>query len=163
MTIEQQARDVMALYPRVFFACHLRHRRDPATGDRLSAHQGSILDHLDAEDGTRVGDLARHMGVTSGTMSVHIDRLERRGYVARVGDPRDGRRVLVRLTEAGVRVREANSVLDPDRVESLLETLDASERRAGIEGLRCLAEGAERLMADRARAGSESVGRGAYA
>lgn len=161
MTIEEQARDVLTLYPRVFFACHLRHRRDPATGDRLSAHQGSILDHLDEQDGTRVGDLARHMGVTPGTMSVHIDRLERRGYVSRAGDPLDGRRVLVRLTEAGVRVRDANSVLDPGRVESLLETLDPVARRTAIEGLRRLAEGAERLMS--ARAGAGSAGRGAYA
>jgi len=163
MTIEEQAVDVMTLYPRIFFACHLRHRRDPATGDRLSAHQGSILDHLDEEDGTKVGDLARHMGVTPGTMSVHIDRLERRGYVTRAGDPRDGRRVLVRLTDAGVRVRESNSVLDPGRVESLLETLDPVERRTAIEGLRRLAEGAERLMSEQARVGYGSAGRGANA
>ena len=148
----------MRFYPRVFFACHVRHRRDPQTGDELSAHQGSILDHLDERDGTRVGELARHMGVTPGTMSIHIDRLERKGYVTRLGDPDDGRRVLVRLTRAGLRVKEANSVLDPDLVESLLGTLQPEERRAAIDGLRILADGAERMASRRGIGASQEAG-----
>ncbi len=150
--------DLMRFYPRIFFACHLRHRRDPETGDELSAHQGSTLDHLDERDGTRVGELASHMGVTPGTMSINIDRLERKGYVVRIGDPDDGRRVLVRLTEAGVRVKEANSVLDPGLVEALLLGLAREDRRAAIDGLRILAEGAERLMAERAKGPATRVG-----
>lgn len=148
----------MRFYPRIFLACHLRHRRDPKTGDQLSAHQGSTLDHLDETDGTRVGELASHMGVTPGTMSINIDRLERKGYVVRMGDLDDGRRVLVRLTEAGVRVKEANSVLDPGLVEALLEGLAPDKRRAAIDGLRILAEGAERLMAERAKQPANRAG-----
>ena len=158
MTTKTLTWDLMRFYPRIFFACHLRHRRDPKTGDELSAHQGSTLDHLDERDGTRVGELASHMGVTPGTMSINIDRLERKGYVVRIGDPDDGRRVLVRLTEAGVRVKEANSVLDPGLVEALLEGLAPYERRAAIDGLRILAEGAERLMAERAKRPANSAG-----
>lgn len=158
MSIEAQARHLMELYPRVFFACHLRHRRDPASGDELSSHQGSILDHLDERDGTRIGELARHMGVTAGTMSIHIDRLERKGYVSRAADPDDGRRVLVRLTRAGVRVKEANSVLDPSLVEALLERMDVVDRPAAIEGLQLLARGAERLMSDRAEGSFATAG-----
>ena len=154
MSIKSLAVDLMRFYPRVFFACHLRHRRDPKTGDELSAHQGSILDHLDERDGTRVGELASHMDVTPGTMSIHIDRLERRGYVVRLGDPDDGRRVLVRLTRSGARVKSENSVLDRERVEALLRALRPDERRAAIHGLRILAEGAERMTAAR-----EVVGR----
>ena len=41
---------VLAHYPRIFLACHVRHRRDPKTRRLLSAHQGSILDHLDDLD-----------------------------------------------------------------------------------------------------------------
>ena len=104
---------VMALYPRIYFACHTRHVRDPQTQRLLSRHQASILDHLDEVEPTTVKDLARHMGVTAATMSMSIDRLERKGYVVRLKDAKDRRRVHVRLTTAGVRVREASSVLDP--------------------------------------------------
>jgi len=134
---------VMTLYPRIYFACHTRHVRDPQSQRLLSRHQASILDHLDEIEPTIVMDLAAHMGVTPATMSLAIDRLERKGYVVRLKDAKDRRRVNVRLTSAGVRVREANSVLDPARVEALVARLTEAERTRAIEGLALLARAAE--------------------
>ncbi len=42
------------------------------------------------------GDLGRSTGLSSGSVTALIDRLERQGYVERVADPNDRRRVLVR-------------------------------------------------------------------
>jgi len=142
-------RDVRALleaYPRIYFACHTRHVRDPQSGDALSAHQASILDHLDEVDAMSMTGLAGHMGVTVATMSLAIDRLEAKRYVRRDRDARDRRRVLLRITEAGVRVREAKSVLDPVRVEALLAQLPPPKRDAALEGLRLLARAAGESM-----------------
>jgi MarR family transcriptional regulator, organic hydroperoxide resistance regulator len=136
---------VMTLYPRIYFACHTRHVRDPQTLRLLSRHQASILDHLDEIEPTTVMDLAAHMGVTAATMSVSIDRLERKGYVVRLKDAKDRRRVHVRLTTAGVRVREASSVLDPALVEALVSRLNDEERTRAIEGLGLLADAAQGL------------------
>ena len=130
---------VMTLYPRIYFACHTRHVRDPQSQRLLSRHQASILDHLDEIEPTTVMDLAAHMGVTPATMSLGIDRLERKGYVVRLKDAKDRRRVHVRLTTAGVRVREASSVLDPSRVGQLVARLSESERQRAVEGLALLA------------------------
>src|SRR5262249_49549936 len=137
---------VMTLYPRIYFACHTRHVRDPQTERLLSRHHASILDHLDELDPMTVMDLAGHMGVTPATMSLAIDRLERKGYVVRLRDAKDRRRVHVRLTSAGVRVRGASSVLDPARVEALVARLDEAERLRAIEGLTLLARAAEQQM-----------------
>ena len=134
---------VMTLYPRIYFACHTRHVRDPQTQRMLSRHQASILDHLDEVEPTTVMDLAAHMGVTAATMSLAVDRLERKGYVVRLKDAKDRRRVHVRLTTAGVRVREASSVLDPQRVAALVARLSDEERTRPIEGLGLLARAAE--------------------
>jgi MarR family transcriptional regulator, organic hydroperoxide resistance regulator len=142
--IAEAARQVLMLYPRIYFACHTRHVRDPVSQRLLSRHQASILDHLDELDPTTVNDLARHMGVTAATMSLALDRLERKGYVARLRDNADRRRVHVRLTTAGVRIREATSVLDPPRVEELLSRLTAEEREAAVRGLALLADAAVR-------------------
>jgi DNA-binding MarR family transcriptional regulator len=136
------ARDVMRLYPQIYFACHSRHVRDPQTNRLLSRHQASILDHLDEIDPITLNDLARHMGVTPGTMSLSIDRLERKGYVVRLRDTADKRRVHLRLTTAGVRVRQESSVLDPARVESLVARLSDADRAAAIRGLALLARAA---------------------
>jgi len=142
------ARDLMSLYPRIYFACHQRHVKDPLTQRLLSRHQASVLDHLDEQDAVTLNGLARHMGVTAGTMSMTIDRLERKGYVVRVRDLADRRRVNLRLTAAGVRVRDASSVLDPALVESLMQRLGASDRDAAIRGLALLADAAQAQMAD---------------
>jgi MarR family transcriptional regulator, organic hydroperoxide resistance regulator len=142
-------RDVRALldaYPRVYFACHTRHVRDPQTGDELSAHQASILDHLDDVDPMSMTDLAGHMGVTVATMSIAVDRLEAKGYARRARDPKDRRRMLVRITDAGVRVREAKSVLDPVRVEQVLARLSNADRNTVLEGLALLARASDDHM-----------------
>jgi len=148
------ARDaVLAFYPRIYFACHTRHVRDPQTERLLSRHQASILDHLDELEPTTVLELARHMGVTAATMSLAVDRLERKGYVARLRDATDRRRVHVRLTTAGVRVREASSVLDPGRVDAMLARLTEDERARAIHGLELLARAASAEMRARAEDG----------
>jgi DNA-binding MarR family transcriptional regulator len=137
---------VLDAYPRVYFACHTRHVADPVSGDPVSAHQASILDHVDEVDAMSVTDLAGHMGVTVATMSLAIDRLERRAYVRRDRDPRDRRRVLLRVTPAGVRLREAKSVRDPVRVEQVLAHLSPADRDAALRGLDLLARASETHM-----------------
>lgn len=147
MKISEAATVVMSAYPRIWFACHRRHVRDTESGTLLSAHQAGILDHLDTVEATSLTELAQHLGVTPGTMSVAIDRLEKHGYVRRTWDERDRRRVQLRLTDAGARVRSANSALDPALVEALLGRLSADEQRAAISGLTILARGADERLA----------------
>src|SRR6266566_3782665 len=102
------ARQVMELYPHIYFACHTRHVRDPRTHRVLSAHQASILDPLDEREPRTLLDLARHMGVTASTM-VFTRR--------KIGPPR------VRFAAAGQRRRpEAQIAADagwrsPERSE----------------------------------------------
>lgn len=145
--LTEASRQLLTLYPQIYFACHTRHVRDPQSQRLLSRHQASVLDHLDELDPMTVNDLARHMAVTPSTMSLAIDRLERKGYVARMRDGADRRRVHVRLTSAGVRIKEASSVLDPVRVESLLSRLTEREREAAIRGLALLATAAHQAIA----------------
>ena len=135
-------RQLMEFYPRIYFACHRRHVRDPKSKRVLSAHQGSILDHLDAREPVMLLELARHMGVTPSTMSLQIEQLVRKGYVTRGRDKKDGRRLMLCLSESGAHVREANSVLDTERVWRMLARLSPEERAAGLAGLALLAKAA---------------------
>jgi DNA-binding MarR family transcriptional regulator len=140
--IDRADRQLLEWYPRIFFACHTRHVRDPKTRRILSAHQASILDHLDEREPMTLLELARHMGVTPSTMSLHVERLVRRGYVLRERDLRDARRLRLRISVSGARIREANSVLDPERVRAMLSRLSPEERAAGLRGLEVLARAA---------------------
>jgi DNA-binding MarR family transcriptional regulator len=136
-------------YPRIYFACHRTHVRDPRSGAMVSARQVSIMDHLDADAPTILSDLAGHLGVTSATMSIAVGRLVEQGYVTRELDAVDRRKVQLRLTEAGARVCAANSVLEPTLVAGMLDQLGPAERKAALHGLALL--GAAALAAQQAR------------
>ena len=152
-------RQVMELYPRIYFACHTRHVRDPETSRLLSAHQASILDHLDEREPPALLDLAKHMGVTPSTMSLNIERLVRRGYVSRERATEDGRRLKLRITPAGARLREAKSVLDPVRVRGLLARLTPNQRAAAIHGLALLARAGSQQMEEQSKRKKRGRGR----
>jgi MarR family transcriptional regulator, organic hydroperoxide resistance regulator len=137
---------VLRCYPQIYFACHRRHVRDEKTHNVISAHQASILDHLDDVEGTSMLDLARHMGVTASTISLTADRLERGGYVRRERSKQDARRVDLRLTPAGVRIKRQQKVLEPSLIAAMLGKLDEKRRKKALRGLELLAEAARELV-----------------
>jgi DNA-binding MarR family transcriptional regulator len=85
------------------------------------------------------------MGVTLSTMSLAVDRLSRGGYVVRTRDAADARRVQLRLTSDGVRIKRAQSVLEPELVAALLDQLDPHDRDEALRGLAILARAAEAM------------------
>jgi MarR family transcriptional regulator, organic hydroperoxide resistance regulator len=142
MRLRPDVAQVFRDYPRIYLACHRKHVRDPETGTPVSANQVGIMDHLDTATPTMLSDLAAHMGVTPATMSIAVGRLVDLGFVTRVLDPVDRRKVQLRLTEAGARVCAANSVLEPTLVEEMLDQLAERDRKAALRGLELLAKGA---------------------
>jgi DNA-binding MarR family transcriptional regulator len=145
--LRAEVETVLRCYPQIYFACHRRHVRDEKTGEVMSQHQASVLDHLDDTEGTALFDLARHMGVTASTMSLTVDRLERGGWVARERSKEDARRVDLRLTEAGARIKKQQKVLEPALVSAVLERLDERKRRQALRGLELLAEASREMAA----------------
>ena len=137
---------VLKCYPQIYFACHKRHVRDESVGRTLSAHQASVLDHLDDIEPTSLHGLAKHMGVTASTMSLTIDRLERGAYVTRERSAADKRRVDLRLTPAGVAIKRQQKVLEPKLVDAMLRRLPDPQRAEALRGLELLAEAARELV-----------------
>uniref|UniRef100_A0A7C4AI47 MarR family transcriptional regulator n=1 Tax=Fundidesulfovibrio putealis TaxID=270496 RepID=A0A7C4AI47_9BACT len=70
-------------------------------GSALTLPQTHTLEILGQHDSLRMKELAAKMGVTTGTLTVTVDRLEKRGLVERVPHETDRRSVLVTLTPAG--------------------------------------------------------------
>ena len=84
------------------------------------------------------GRLLKETLVTSGTMTNRVDRLEARGLVERLPDPRDRRGVLVRLTADGRRT--VDGALDGllGREQGLLAGLDPRRQQQLADLLRAL-------------------------
>ena len=141
-------RDVLAVqrfYPQIYLACHTRHHRRRTQSAELTAHESSILAHLNERVPMRAAHLARHLGVKPSTMSAAIKRLVRLGFIARDRDEVDGRAASLRLSSRGVRAMQAGSVLETARVRALLKHLTGVDRAAAILGLELLATAARQL------------------
>lgn len=143
--LDDAVQAILSAYPTIHSACRRRSLRDPASGKRLSDHQAGILEHLDFQMPVTVTDLAERLRVTPATASVQITLLARLRLVTRERDQTDARRVQVRLTESGMRLRTLRSLLDPERLRLALVRLAPAEQEAVVEGLRLLADAAGKL------------------
>ena len=69
----------------------------------LEASELSALEHLQAAGPMTLGRLGERLSMSPGAVTALVDRLERKGYVERIPNPKDRRSALVRETEAGLK------------------------------------------------------------
>jgi DNA-binding MarR family transcriptional regulator len=148
---DSRVKRVLEAYPAIFLACHRQHVREDETGRAVSEHQASVLDHLHATQAITLSKLAEHMGVSRSTMSITVSRLVRGGYVVRRRDKHDARCVRLTLTPPGVRVKEQNTVLDPESLKQMFRMMPGAEVEPALQGLECLARYARILLRQRKR------------
>jgi len=74
-------------------------------------------------------DLYRALMISSGGLTDRLTRLERKGLIARVPSNNDARSLLVELTAAGRKQKEAAFRADMDLERKLISVLTAAERR----------------------------------
>jgi DNA-binding MarR family transcriptional regulator len=70
-----------------------------ARGLGVNRTDARCLDIVERLGPISAGDLGKEAGLTTGAVTAVIDRLVVKGYLRRVADPSDRRRVLVELTE----------------------------------------------------------------
>ena len=103
-------------------------RRLDADGE-LSAAQLSTLKML-LEDGVRVGEIARNLGVRVPSATEQVIKLERAGLARREADPDDSRAVRVVLTAQGRDAVESANRRRNAVMAGILESLTDDDRRA---------------------------------
>lgn len=110
-----------------------------ATGlDRRSFHVLSKLRRVGAPYRRSAGQLAEHMGLSSGAMTNRLDRMEAAGLVRRLPDPNDRRATLVEPTEAGLAIWDRAVGTQAEREARVADALDKKEREELHRLLRAL-------------------------
>ncbi|BBO76324.1 transcriptional regulator [Desulfosarcina widdelii] len=71
-------------------------------GSGITLPQMHTIEILGVNDGIRMKDLAAKMGVTTGTLTVMIDNLEKKNLVERIPNPDDRRSYVIKLSPEGV-------------------------------------------------------------
>ncbi|MDP3415140.1 MarR family winged helix-turn-helix transcriptional regulator [Falsiroseomonas sp.] len=139
---------IFALLNEIGIIEHLaRNRAERALPDGLRLSHFIVLNHLvRLGDGRSLARIARAVQVERPAMTNTIQKLEARGLVRGVPDPRDGRGKLVFLTEAGRAMREQGVVAMAEAIRPVPHGLAAEEIAGLLAPLRRL-----RAALDRAR------------
>jgi DNA-binding MarR family transcriptional regulator len=105
-------------------------------GDRLTTTQWAALSKLREIQPCSQNQLGRETAMDVATIKGVIDRLVTRGFVQTAPDPKDGRRLVLSLTDAGLAAIQRNVETAGTVTEETLAPLTSGERMMLIELLR---------------------------
>ncbi len=76
----------------------------------------------------RMKELAEKLGVTTGTLTVQIEKLVNAELIERCPHPEDRRAIVVKLTSAGEEIHRHHNQLHLDLVQDLTRNIDAEHQ-----------------------------------
>ena len=125
----------------------LLERRIASAGLDITPGEARALLHISSLGSARQTLIAERMGIEPMTACTYIDRLEKRGLVAREADPTDRRAKQVRLTKAATPlIAEIQAVTSAMRANAL-DGLTAAEHDAMMNALRLAHANLQDLLA----------------
>ncbi len=133
---EACARRILETLPAVMRVLR-REMRDGMDG-KLSVPQFRVLAYLSGSPGASLSGVADFVGVAGATASAMVERLVRRGLVAREGDPNERRRIMLSLTPDGADLLERARAHTRKRVAEGIAGLTDAELQAVSSGLDAL-------------------------
>ncbi len=108
---------------------------DIVYGKGITLPQMHTLEVLGSQQPMRMKELAQGMGITTGTLTVLVDRLESKGFVCRKPHDSDRRSILVELTESGEAMFAEHDRLHLRLIEELTSEISDSEREVFLSCL----------------------------
>jgi len=82
------------------------------------------------DEGTTVGDVASFLGVSMPTVTVALKKLENKGLVNKEPCAKDGRRMIVSLTDMGKKINRAHSLFHKRMVKNISNQFPDTEKDA---------------------------------
>ena len=128
-----QLRETVIRCLREFIAGSIMYNQQVADRVGLRLTDMQCINVLDLMGPSTPGELACSTGLTTGGVTVMLDRLEKSGYVKRVPNPRDRRSVLVRLNPTKLKKVQAFYDEINERMVALLDETPDRELRSVVD------------------------------
>ncbi len=103
----------------------------------ISLAQTHTIEVLGSHGAMRMKELASRLGITTGTLTVQVDKLVNAGFIQRRPHHSDRRSILVELTDDGQRLYREHDDLHLSLTEEITANLDDNERAILLQ---CLAK-----------------------
>jgi DNA-binding MarR family transcriptional regulator/GNAT superfamily N-acetyltransferase len=111
-------------------------------GSQLSLTEGRVIWELAQRERATASALAAELGLDTGYLSRILSGFEKRGLIDRLPSERDGRQVVIALTEAGRALYATIDTRSREAVAALLDELDGADQYRLVAAL----ETAEQLL-----------------
>ncbi|MGO9082743.1 MAG: MarR family winged helix-turn-helix transcriptional regulator [Streptosporangiaceae bacterium] len=131
-----------------------------ARGADMTVTELDALEHLEAAGPLTQRDLGDRLSLTSGAVTMLVDRLERAGWVRRTPHPSDRRYVLLELSAQAAERAPAGLVAYHAAIRALTAAVPAGDREVISAFLAAAADAAARAAADCRAAGSPPAAAG---
>src|SRR6201993_2806024 len=128
-----QLRETVVRCLRQFIAGSILYNQQVADRVGLRLTDMQCINVLELMGPSTPGQLARSTGLSTGGVTVMLDRLEKGGYVKRVPNPRDRRSVLVRLNPTKLKKVQAFYGEINERTTALLDETPDRELRSVVD------------------------------
>lgn len=122
MTVETLAQQIVEFYEKLSNWEH-----EVVRGSELTPGQMHAVEIIGHEKSLRMKELAEKLGVTTGTLTVTVDKLERKGLIERRRHESDRRSYRVELTPAGEKHFASHHAYHLQLTEEIVSTLTSEE------------------------------------
>ena len=127
MNINHMLNEVLV---RLFRNINVIEERAICTGDYkdVTANDMHVIEAIDMEEARNMTSVARSLGVTTGTLTIAVNSLVKKGYVERVRSEEDRRVVLVSLSEKGKKAYLHHRQFHEHIIYAIVEELSEEEK-----------------------------------
>ena len=112
---------------RLFRNINVIEERAICTGDYKDV-TANDMHAIEMEEARNMSSVARSLGVTTGTLTIAVNSLVKKGYVERARSEEDRRVVLVSLSEKGKRAYLHHRQFHEQMIEAIVEELSEEEQ-----------------------------------
>ncbi|MCM1266863.1 MAG: MarR family transcriptional regulator [Bacteroidales bacterium] len=95
----------------------------------VTANDMHVMEAIGPEGAKNMSSVARELEVTTGTLTISVNALVRKGYVNRSRSEEDRRVVLVSLSEKGKKAYLHHQKFHQEMIEAVLKDLSEEEQR----------------------------------
>ncbi len=116
----------------------MNHIESNMSSDRklnLSINEIHLIEKISSQGGRTIVNLAEDLKITKASVTVAVQKLERKGYVYKEKNENDLRSVYVYLTEQGKKMERVHKYFHLRMVRNMTETLTDDETTSLLSGL----------------------------
>lgn len=94
----------------------------------LTVNDMHVIEAIDVDEPKNMSSVAKALSVTTGTLTISVNGLVKKGYVNRTRSEEDRRVVLVSLTEKGCKAFARHQKFHQDMIDAIIHDLSEEEQ-----------------------------------